>query len=351
MLRIIFLLLILFSAVVSAQPQVKSVSVLADNLRHPWSMAPLPNGSWLVSERNRGLSIISSQGVQPIKGVPSAIMSGQGGYLGVHLDDDFTVNQQIYLCYVAADETGATSSEVISARLVKQQLTDIKTLFVALPKMQSAYHFGCRLEVVGQELFISLGERYHGMQDAQTLTNHHGKLIRILTDGQIPSDNPFIDSSVPAVYSYGHRNIQGLYYDAQRQQLFAHEHGPKGGDEFNLIIPGANYGWPSITYGVNYDGSIITPQTAQTGMQQPLLYWVPSIAPSGLAKYGHDWLLGSMKFKHLRYLKMQNNKVVAQFELLTELNERIRDVVVVGKDIYVLTDSAQGKLIHLQLNE
>ena len=217
--------------------------------------------------------------------------------------------------------------------------------------MNSGFHFGCRLAFTDDKsLFITLGDRGAGKELTQDLDNHYGKVIRVLPDGTPHPENAFLDSKVPEVYSIGHRNVQGIVWHPTEKVMWAHEHGPKGGDELNRLKVGANYGWPTITYGVNYNGTIITDQTEAPGLEQPLTYWVPSIAPSGMAFFNDDILIGSLKFRHLRYLEMEGDNVVKQTELLNELNARIRDVQVSSSNVvYVLTDEPKGRLIAVQL--
>jgi glucose/arabinose dehydrogenase len=250
----------------------------------------------------------------------------------------------------------------------RSRLEAVRVIFSARPKLASSAHFGCRIaesQTAGQPdglLFMTLGERYTRKDDAQTLGNHHGKLIRVAKDGRVPPDNPFVSTAraLPEIWSYGHRNPQGLAV-APDGALWAHEHGPQGGDEINLIAPGRNYGWPVISYGENYGGGPIgAGLSTKPGMVQPLHYWVPSIAPSGMAfvtstRYGQGWvgnlLVGSLKFGYLNRIELAQpfgGRVLREHKLLAELGQRIRDVRQ-GPDglIYVLTDQAQGQLIRL----
>ncbi len=259
----------------------------------PWGLVFLPNGDLLFSERENGLKYVTGgQGTAtPVAGMPPAMTEGQGGYFGLVLDPDFENNRLIYAAYAQGTPTD-NGTTVVRARLSDDHTTleDVTEIFRA-DSRDTAYHFGGRLQFANDgTLFISLGEGFKYMKDAQDPHITHGSLIRINSDGTIPADNPFTDGvdGKPAVYSYGHRNIQGLYYDKPSGTLYETEHGPKGGDEFNIIKPGANYGWPVITYGVNYDGTIITEETEKEGMEQPLTYWVPSIAPSGLTRLTSD---------------------------------------------------------------
>jgi aldose sugar dehydrogenase len=347
----ILALLLSISAPLSAQTVV-SQQVLATDLANPWSIALLPNNEFLVTERPGHIAKVSADGsVIRLSGLPNVVAERQGGVLGVTLDPDFANNQKIYVCLVGADSKGNTGSEVYQATLKASSLNNVTQIFAAQPKIKSGFHFGCRLAFADDgALFITLGDRYSGMEKTQSLDNHYGKVIRVLPDGSPHPQNPFLDSAVPEVYSIGHRNVQGIALHPTLNVMWAHEHGPKGGDELNVLKPGANYGWPTITYGINYNGDIISDKTAAPGLEQPLTYWVPSIAPSGMAFYKGDLLVGSLKFRHLRYLTLQDDQVVRQTELLTDLDARIRDVAV-GTDntIYVVTDEPKGRLIALRL--
>jgi glucose/arabinose dehydrogenase len=334
-------------------------------------LALLPDGRFLVTERPGRLRVIEADGrVNPaLTGLPEVAAGGQGGLLDVLLDADFARNRTLFFCF-SEPGIGGNSTALARARLSADltRLEDVQVIFSAKPKLSSSAHFGCRLaesQGAGQAdglLFMTLGERYVRKDDAQTLGNHHGKIIRIFKDGRVPSDNPFVRTSgaLPEIWSYGHRNPQGLVL-APDGTLWAHEHGPQGGDEINLITAGRNYGWPVVTYGENYGGGTIgAGLTAQAGMTQPLHYWVPSIAPSGMAfvtstRYGNPWvgnlLVGSLKFGYLNRIELSkpfSGQVLREHKLLAELGQRIRDVRQ-GPDglIYVLTDQAQGSLIRL----
>lgn len=242
----------------------------------------------------------------------------------------------------------------------RSALENVKILFSQKPKVSSSLHFGCRIvEAKDGTLYLTLGERYQRMRDAQTLDNHHGKVVRINKDGTVPKDNPFASraGALPEIWSYGHRNMQGATLGPDGA-LWTHEHGPQGGDEINRPQAGLNYGWPVITYGENYGGGAIGEGiTSRAGMEQPLHYWVPSIAPSGMAfltsdRYGAAWrgnlFVGSLKFNHLDRIELQGNKVVREHKMLTDLGQRIRDVRQ-GPDglLYVLTDSSRGQLVRV----
>ncbi|WP_422300173.1 PQQ-dependent sugar dehydrogenase [Rhodoferax sp.] len=345
--------------------------VVASGLAHPWALAFLPEGRFLLTERPGRLRVVEADGrVNPaLAGLPEVAARGQGGLLDVLLDADFARNRTLFFCFSEPGAAG-NSTALARARLSddRTRLEAVQVIFSARPKVASSAHFGCRIaesQTRGQPdglLFMTLGERYVRKDDAQTLDNHHGKIIRVFKDGRVPPDNPFVTTAgaLPEIWSYGHRNPQGLVL-APDGALWAHEHGPQGGDEINLIAPGHNYGWPVITHGENYGGGPIgSGRSAQVGMTQPLHYWVPSIAPSGMAfvtstRYGKDWvgnlLVGSLKFGYLNRIALSApfiGRVLREHKLLAELGERIRDVRQ-GPDgwLYVLTDQAQGRLIRL----
>ena len=368
------IMLTTFSVVIGAQ-QVRAQTV-ATGLQNPWGLAFLPDGRFLVTERAGRLRVVAADGKlsAPVEGLPAMVASGQGGLLDLMLDSDFTRNRIVYFCFSEPAASGnANSTALASATLSTddKRLENLKVIFSQKPKIASTAHFGCRivesrsLGVDGKPdgmLFLGLGERFTRKDDAQKLDNHHGKLIRINKDGSVPKDNPFVGKvdALPEIFSYGHRNIQGATL-APDGTLWALEHGPQGGDEINLPKSGANYGWPVITYGENYGGGNIGDGlTEKTGMEQPLHYWTPSIAPSGMAfltsdRYGKAWqgnlFVGSLKFAYLDRVELSvpyAGRVVRESKLAADLGERIRDVRQ-GPDglLYLLTDSANGKLIRL----
>ena len=359
------------SLALAAQAQTVRHEVVAQGLEHPWAVAFLPQGRFLVTERPGRLRVIEADGRvhQTVQGLPDMAVRGQGGLLDVMLDSDFARNRTLFFCF-SEPGAGGNSTALARARLSddRSRLEAVKVIFSAKPKVASSAHFGCRIvesQRNGQAdglLFVTLGERFVRKDDAQTLDNHHGKIIRIGKDGRVPADNPFANTpgALPEIWSYGHRNPQGLAL-SPHGVLWAHEHGPQGGDEINLIEPGRNYGWPVITYGENYGGGPIgAGLSTKAGMVQPLHYWVPSIAPSGMAfvtstRYGPDWvgnlLVGSLKFGYLNRIELSKpfeGKVVREHKLLADLGERIRDVRQ-GPDglLYVLTDNAGGRLLRL----
>ncbi|HSM41163.1 MAG TPA: PQQ-dependent sugar dehydrogenase [Afifellaceae bacterium] len=336
------------------------LETLAEGLDHPWSLAFLPNGDMLVTERTGYLRVVRNGRLdpEPVAGVPRVATRGQGGLLDVAVDPGFAENRFIYLSYAGADGRSA-GTEVVRARFNGDSLSDVQSIFRAEPKTRGGRHFGSRL-VIDRDgyLFISLGDRGDHMKEAQNTGSHLGSIIRINRDGTVPQDNPFVgqDGARPEIWSYGHRNVQGMTMHPETGAIWAHEHGPRGGDEVNIIRRGANYGWPAITYGIDYSGAIISDKTSAPGMEQPVVYWVPSIAPSGMAFYDGmafpqwrgDLFVGALAGRHLRRLEMDGDRVTAQEVLLDDLAERIRDVRS-GPDgsLYLLTDSPRGRVLRL----
>lgn len=334
---------------------------VASGLDHPWAVAFLPEGGFLVTERPGRMRVLDAQGKvgPPLAGVPEVATGGQGGLLDVVTDSAFASNRTLYFCF-SEPGPGGNSTALARAKLAADgsRLEDVRVIFSARPKVSSSLHFGCRIvEARDGNLFLVLGERYSRRQDAQALDNHHGKVVRLGKDGGVPRDNPFVGraGALPETWSYGHRNAQGATL-APDGSFWMHEHGPQGGDEINLPRAGRNYGWPVITYGENYGGGKVGEGTAKAGMEQPLHYWVPSIAPSGMAfltsdRYGPAWkgdlFVGSLKFGYLARLELANGKVAREHKLLQGVG-RVRDVRQ-GPDglLYLVTDEGNGKLVRV----
>lgn len=357
------LLWLLLPIVAQAQAQSVTTEVMAQGFNSPWAMAALPRGEWLVTERPGAIRKVDAQGKvsAPLQGVPDVDAGGQGGMLDLVLDSKFASNRQLYFCYTEAG-AGGNGTALAKARLSADAsaLEQVQVIFRQVPKMSGRHHFGCRIaEARDGTLFMTLGERFSGMQRAQQLDNHLGKIIRVTKEGKAPADNPFVNTAgaLPEIYSYGHRNPQGMVMDA-KGQLWAHEHGPQGGDELNLVQAGKNYGWPSITYGEKYGGGKMGDgATARDGMEQPVVQWTPSIAPSGMAQltsaaYGEAWkdsfFIGALKFRYLERVQLKDGKVVGQQKLLADVG-RLRDVRQ-GTDglLYVLTESEPAQLLRLR---
>ena len=364
MLKILFTATLIGFAPYSAAAQQKNyrVETITQGLVHPWGMAFLPDGRMLVTERPGRLRIITPNGhvSKPVSGLPRIAVIGQGGLLDVAPHPDFKANKLIYFSF-AEPGPGGQGTSVARARLEGNALKDVTIIFRQKPKLSGGFHFGSRLVFAPDgTLYISMGDRGR-MNRAQDTRNHQGTITRVNDDGSIPKDNPFVNSpdALPEIYTYGNRNVQGLALNPWTGIVWAQEHGPKGGDEVNILKSGANYGWPVITYGIDYDGSIISNLTHKQGMQQPVLHWTPSIAPSGMAFYEGDrfpqWkgdlFVGALKDRHLRRIDLDGDRVVGQEILLSELGERIRDVRS-GPDgyLWVLTDAPQGRLIRIEPN-
>ena len=343
---------------------------VAGGLEHPWAVAFLPNGRFLVSERPGCLRVIEPDGTlrAPVAGLPELAVGGQGGLLDVITDSQFAVNRTIYFCFSEPGPNGANGTALARARLADDltRLEQVKVIFSQQPKVASRLHFGCRIveRMLGGQpdgtLFLTLGERFSQRDAAQKLDNDLGKIVRVGKDGSIPPDNPFVGQAGarPEIWSYGHRNVQGAAL-APDGTLWTDEHGPMGGDEINLPQAGKNYGWPLVSFGLNYDGTPVgAGLSAMPGAEPPLWHWTPSIAPSGMAfltseRYGPVWkgnlFVGSLKFKYLDRIELKDGRVAAEHKLLQELGQRMRDVRQ-GPDglLYVLTDEANGRLVRLQ---
>jgi len=339
------------------------VVTVASGLAHPWGMAFLPGGEMLVSERDGRLRVVRDGELdpEPVSGLPRMMVGGQGGLLDVALDPDYADNSLIYFAY-AGGRPGNAGTEVARGRLDLEAmaLRDVETIFKVEPKTPGGAHYGGRLQFHPDgTLFVTLGDRYSYMDQAQSVADHLGTIVRINPDGSVPEDNPFVgrEDAKPEIYTYGNRNVQGIALRPGTTMIWAHEHGPRGGDELNILQPGVNYGWPEITYGIDYSGAIISEKTEAPGMEQPVVYWDPSIAPSGMTFYDGakfpewrgDIFLGALAHRHLRRLEMEGDEVVGQEELLGALNARIRDVVEGPEGLlYVLTDAANGRILRLE---
>ncbi len=353
---------------VGALAQQGRSEVVATGLQHPWGMA-FVDGGVLVTERPGRLRWVSPSGAlgEPIGGLPAIDAGGQGGLLDVAADSAFASNRRIYLCYAEPSTDGSSNSTALgSARLSDdgRRLEQWTVLFSQRPKVASRLHFGCRIvESPDGFLFLALGDRFHRLADAQTLDNHHGKVVRLRKQGGAAPGNPLIGQAgaLPEIWSWGHRNPQGATWGPDNR-LWVGEHGPQGGDEINRPEAGKNYGWPVITYGENYGGGPINGGLRQRpGLEQPLHHWTPSIAPAGMAflrsnRYGSAWqgqlFVASLKFRYLARLELDRSgpepRVLREHKLLPDLGQRVRDVKE-GPDglLYLLTDERNGQLIRL----
>lgn len=336
------------------------IDTVVTGLTSPWGMVWLANGDLLIADKIGELRIFREGKLQPepVTGLPEIYVRGQGGLMDLELHPDYEENGWIYITYSTPEGSNGSggNTALMRARIKENILTDKQILFKALPNTTKGQHFGSRIEFDRDGyLYLSVGER--GEQDlAQRLDTYNGKIFRLNDDGTIPDDNPFVDdkNAIKAVYSYGHRNPQGLALHPETGVLWETEHGPRGGDEVNIIKKGANYGWPEITYGINYNGTIITPDTVKEGMEQPIHFWRPSIAPCGMTfvtsdKYPQwkgDMLVGSLRFMYLERCDVEGEKVVGREKLLEGIG-RVRNVRQ-GPDgfIYVAVEGA-GMIVKL----
>lgn len=344
-------------------PSEVAVAVFANGLEHPWGLQFLPDGKLIVTERPGRIRIVDQNGrlSPPLAGVPAIQLGAQAGLFDIVLDPEFANNHRVYFSYQEPSLLGS-SLAVASAKLADvapQKLLDVHVIFRARPVVRGEYNLGGRLAFGPEgDLFVTVGDRFN-RDTAQNLRSDNGKVLRIRPDGSIPKDNPFVGRTgvLPEIYTYGNRNAEGLTFDPKAGVLWELEHGAQGGDEVNILRPGTNYGWPVITYGLDYNNTKIGEGTAKPGLEQPVYYWDPSIAPSGLSIYFGklfpDWqgnlLVGALKYQSVRRLVISNGRVVAEEELLKDLHRRIRDVRP-GPDgaVYVLTDEDDGQILKLR---
>ncbi len=337
------------------------VETVASGLQHPWGLAFLPDGRMLVTERPGRLRIVTPDGKlsPPVAGLPKVFASGQGGLLDVIVDRDFSQNRTIYFCFAEPFGPGARTS-LARARLPDgEYMEDVRIIFRQDGPPSRGNHFGCRIvQMPDNTLFLAMGDHFTTRDEAQNLSNHIGKIVRIAPDGSVPEDNPFVGrrGAKPEIWSYGHRNSQGAAINPASGKLWMHEHGPRGGDEINIPEAGKNYGWPVIGFGIDYSGAKIHEGTQKPGMEQPIRQWTPVIAPSGMAFYNADlfpqWknnlFIGGLVALALVRLELDGDKITKEERLLQNMNERIRDVRV-GPDgaLWLLTDSSSAQLLRL----
>ena len=359
--KIKFLLLILLFSN-SAFSSYKFETVL-DDLGDAWSFVFLSEDRILFTEMSGKLKIasLSNKFINEIDGTPLVQYSGQGGLSDLALDPDFESNNTIYLSYSAKDQNKSTTLFLISAELNGNSLENSKVIFQAKAPRRSPMHLGAKIAFLNDgTLLLTSGDGFDHREKAQTLDNHFGKIIRINKDGSIPRDNPFLDvkGALPEIYTYGHRNMQGLLV-TKSGEVYEHEHGPRGGDEINRIEPSLNYGWPAITYGIDYSGAVISPFTEKEGMEQPLLYWVPSIAPSDMIYYEDDtypelensFLVTALVSKDVKKVTFADG-TNTQESLFSEINERLRNIGASSNGIlYLLTDGPNSELIKVLPNQ
>lgn len=341
--------------------------VLVDGLEHPWGLTTLPDGRMLVTERAGRMRVIERDGTlveTPVSGLPDVWVNAQAGLFEVKVAPDYAQTSRIYWSYACGSRNDSSTclargvlNESASGSL---SLSQVEELFRSSPGRTGSAHYGGRFVFLPDEtIVLGLGDGFDYREQAQKPQNHLGSVVRMNFDGSVPNDNPFVGLSQadPLTYSYGHRNVQGIIYDERTDRLYTNEHGPRGGDELNLMSPGANYGWPLITSGVDYNYARITPYTSLPGMKAPILEWTPSIAPSGMTQYRGDaftqWqgdlLISALAKKKVVRVRIENGRAAEQDTLFTELDRRIR-YVYTGTDglIYLLTDHEDGELIRVQ---
>ena len=337
------------------------LETVAEGLDFPWSIAFLPGGGYLVATRPGELLRISEEGdvSVPLTGTPETFVESQGGYFDIMLDSRFATNSLVYLSFAwGSIEENAT--RIVKATLGDAGLENVEVLFTVSPTKAGGAHYGGKMiQMADGSLVLSTGDGFEYREAAQDKFSQLGKILRLNTDGSAHIDNPFYDGiqGNRFVWSYGHRNTQGLVLDRTSNNIYNHEHGPQGGDEINYVEAGKNYGWPAITYGINYSGALVSPFKEAPGMEQPLKYWTPSIAPSGFAIYQGDafpawqgdFFVGALVNKEVRRLERVDGKIVSEEALFSELDARIRDVRVSPEGlIYLLTDSDSGKIVRVR---
>ncbi|MCU4173739.1 PQQ-dependent sugar dehydrogenase [Carboxylicivirga sp. N1Y90] len=348
------------SELIKSEEQNFKIETIVDGLDIPWGLEFLPDGSLLISERNGDLLILTPEGqLTKVGNVPKVLAKGQGGLLDLELHPDYNNNGWIYLAYSRpsdADDKKANTA-IMRARLQGQQLIDNEVIFKATPETDKRHHYGCKLEFDKDGyLYFSVGDRGNRDRNPQSLDNDCGKIHRIHDDGTVPVDNPFISNknARASIYSYGHRNPQGVCMHPETGQIWTDEHGPKGGDEINRIEAGKNYGWPVISFGINYNGTTFTNDTAKVGMEQPLHYWVPSIAPCGMTfvkgdrypNWKNNILTGSLRFKYLHRVVLDGDKVIHEEKLLEDIG-RVRNVEMSPDGYIYVAVEKPGKILKL----
>ncbi len=322
-----------------------SIKTVVDNLSNPWGVTWLPDGSMLITEKSGDLIHFKNGKKKEIKNVPEIYNRGQGGLLDIALHPKYSENGWIYITYSSTEGTGnGGNTALVRCKLEGESLTNIQTLYKASPNSTRGQHFGSRIEFDDDGyLYFSIGDRGDRDVNPQDVTRDCGKIYRLNDDGSIPKDNPFVNDTQAkkAIFTYGNRNPQGMAKHPKTGEIWVHEHGPKGGDEINILKKGANYGWPVISYGVNYSGTKFTEETTRKGMEQPVHYWTPSIAPCGMdfvtGNVYPDWkghlLVGSLKFNYVELIKLNGNKVVGRENIAEDVG-RVRNVKM-GPDGYI----------------
>ncbi len=336
------------------------LETVAEGFEYPWSIAFLPEGDMLVTQRGGELLRVSANGEerQLLKGVPDSYFAGQGGLFDVVLHPGFAANRLVYLS-LAHGTPEANATRIVRGTLADDGLGNLEVILTVEPTKDNPQHYGGRFTFLPDgTLLLTTGEGFDYREKAQDLDVQFGKTLRVNDDGSVPADNPFADGEGPRtrVWTYGHRNPQGIVVDEDSGDVYLHEHGPRGGDELNRLAPGNNYGWPAITYGLDYSGAYVSPFTEHPGMEQPLHYWVPSIAPAGMTWYGGDafpeWrgdlFVTGLVSQDVRRLDMEGGKFVSESIVFEEIGERLRDIrTAPDGSLYILTDSENGKIVRV----
>jgi len=355
----VLLLIIVISFTTSTIADYK-IETVAENLNFPWSIAFLPDGSYLVALRVGEVRRVSTEGEvsEPLTGFPTSFVESQGGYFDVVLDPHFEKNQVVYLSF-AFGSSESNGTRIVRGELAATSIENLQTIFTVQPLKDTPVHYGGKMLFLEDgTLLMTTGDGFEYREASQDTFSQLGKIIRINGDGSVPADNPFSDGEKgdPKVWSYGHRNPQGLALDQRTGAVYMHEHGPQGGDELNSILPARNYGWPAVTKGINYSSAYVSPLKSAPGVEEPLTFWVPSIAPSGLAIYmgtafpewHGDLFVGALVDQEVRRIDMELGKVVGEETVFAEVGERIRDVRSgPGGFLYILTDSKSGRLLRV----
>lgn len=339
------------------------LETVVEGLDSPWGLAILPDGDMLVTQLTGQMRVVRNGKLvsQPISGIPDSLYGGQGGLMDVVAHPDFADNRLVYVS-LSVGTADANALRVIRGRFTGAALEDISTVFETAPKKDTKVHYGARMAFLpDNSLLVTVGDGFDLREQAQNLGNHFGATIRVSDSGQVPSDNPFIDTEAaqPEIYTYGHRNPQSIAYDAVSGNVYQTEHGPRGGDELNLLAAGKNYGWPIATYGIDYSGARISPYTEYEGTEQPLLHWTPSIGPAGMSVYRGDmfpeWqgdiFVASLIYNKIIQIDMQAGKPVNQRDRFEEIGDRLRDIRT-GPDgaLYILSEGDNGKLWRVSRN-
>ncbi len=356
-----FLIAIASPVWTAAEPAAYELEVLAEPLEHPWSIAFLPDGEILVTERPGRLRVVASDGLRaaPVEGLPDVFASGQAGLFEILPAEDFADSGIVFVSF-AHGNADENHTRIVRARFDGRRLLDVTPIFTTQPPKSGDAHFGGRMAWMPDgTLLLGTGDGFYFREESQNLESHLGKIIRIRADGSVPDDNPFVGTAnvKPEIYSYGHRHVQAIVTDPGQGVIYAHEHGPRGGDELNVILPGRNYGWPITSYGKDYSRALITPFTAYPGMEQPLLHWTPSIAPAGMTLYDGDlfpqwrgsFFVAALAEESVRRVPLlDRGEPGAQDTLFEELGQRIRDIRT-GPDgaLYLVTDEPDGQLIRV----